>query len=67
MLPLKLKSKNSKWNYQAKGETFMKDKYNTELYHYGILGMKWHVRRTPAQLGHIVSAGHKKMKNDTMR
>lgn len=25
---------------------------NNELYHYGILGMHWGVRRTPEQLGH---------------
>ena len=26
--------------------------YNNELYHHGIKGMKWGIRRTPAQLGH---------------
>ena len=25
---------------------------NNELYHYGVLGMHWGVRRTPEQLGH---------------
>lgn len=25
---------------------------NNEIYHHGIKGMKWGVRRTPAQLGH---------------
>ena len=36
--------------------------YDGELYHYGRKGMKWGVRRTAAQLGHVVKAGYKKTK-----
>ena len=34
--------------------------YGNELYHYGVKGMKWGVRRTPAQLGHKTSSTKKK-------
>lgn len=35
------------------------------LEHYGIKGMKWGVRRTPAQLGHDVKTGIKKVASKT--
>lgn len=38
------------------------EEYKYELYHYGIKGMKWGVRRTAAQLGHVVKTGYKKTK-----
>lgn len=34
--------------------------YQDELYHYGIKGMKWGVRRTAAQLGHFIKDKAKK-------
>ena len=34
-----------------------------ELYHYGIKGMRWGVRRTDAQLGHIPKKSSGKSKN----
>lgn len=30
-----------------------------DIYHYGVKGMKWGIRRTPAQLGHKGSAKHR--------
>ena len=30
------------------------------LYHHGVKGMKWGVRRTPAQLGHKTTSSKKK-------
>ena len=35
--------------------------WRTELYHYGIKGMKWGVRRTPEQLGHRSAKKPKKI------
>lgn len=33
-----------------------------ELYHYGVKGMKWGIRRTAAQLGHLAKAGYGRTK-----
>lgn len=35
---------------------------NDELYHYGIIGMKWGIRRTPEQLGHTPKSERKAFK-----
>lgn len=37
--------------------------YPDYLMHHGIKGQKWGIRRTPAQLGHVVSSGARKIKN----
>ena len=36
---------------------------NQELTHHGVKGMRWGVRRTPAQLGHKTTTKRKKLKS----
>lgn len=38
-----------------------------ELYHYGVKGMKWGVRRSAAQLGHVIKKASKSAKNAVTR
>lgn len=37
--------------------------YDDYIYHYGIKGQKWGIRRTPEQLGHVVGKAKKKVKS----
>lgn len=37
--------------------------YPDYLMHYGVKGMKWGIRRTAAQLGHVVSSGARRVKS----
>ena len=41
--------------------------YNNELYHYGILGMKWGFRRTQSQLGNLSKKDAKWVKKNTKK
>lgn len=41
--------------------------YSDELYHYGVKGMKWGIRRTPAQLGHRTKKSSTSQRREEMK
>lgn len=55
----KFKMENGKWGDQ------MTEKYNSELYHFGIKGMRWGVRRFQKKDGSLTNAGKKRYSDET--